>query len=208
MKFVKKEYKVEEPELKAVYKIGQAKRGWKFDPLYHNIFFIGPRGSGKTTLAKKVAEELNMKFVDTDDEIVNISGMDIEKFVKKKGWEEFRILESSILSDICKKKGQVCATGGGIILREKNRELLKKSGFVFYLMGDVITFEKRILMDKENKNRPPLSNMSLRDELICTLREREPLYLSTAHFILRADKEIDELKEEVLLFIGVKGARL
>ena len=200
--FMRKEFVVDEPDLKTVYKIGGAKRGWKFDPMSHNIFFIGPRGSGKTTLGRVVAKELNMNFVDTDEEIVNDIGMDIESFVRSYGWEKFRDIESKVLKRVCNRKSCVCATGGGIVLREENRNLIRENGFVFYLMGDVLTFEKRILSDEKNKNRPPLTDLSLRDELVVTLREREPLYLSIAQFILRADKDIDELKEDVFRFLG------
>ena len=203
--FVKKEFVVEEPDLKTVYKIGSAKRGWKFDPMSHNVFFIGPRGSGKTTLGRLVAKELNMNFVDTDEEIVDATGMDIERFVRSYGWEKFRDIESEVLKRVCRRRSCVCATGGGIVLREENRNLIRKNGFVFYLMGDVLTFEKRILSDEKNKNRPPLTNLPLREELVMTLREREPLYLSIAHFILRADKDVDELKEDVFRSLGVEA---
>ncbi|GAB6887620.1 shikimate kinase AroL [Desulfothermus okinawensis JCM 13304] len=201
--FIKKEFALEEPDLKAVYKIGGAKRGWKFDPKSHNIFFIGPRASGKTTLGKVVAKELNMDFWDTDEEIVKQIGMDIGSFVKKYSWEKFREIESQVLKNLTYRKAFVCATGGGIVLKEENRNFIKEKGFVFYLMGDVLTFEKRILSNKDNKNRPPLTDLSLREELVATLREREPLYLSIAHFILRADKDIEDLKKDVLTFLGV-----
>jgi shikimate kinase len=202
--FIKKKFFVEESDLKSVYKLGKAKRGWKFDPKVHNVFFIGLRGSGKTTLGRLIAYELNMKFVDTDEEIVNSTGMHIEKFVEKYGWDKFREKESDILRDICKRKGQVCATGGGIVLKESNRELIKKSGFVFYLMGDVLTLEQRIIKDKKNKNRPPLTSLPLREELVQSLREREPYYLATSHFILRADKNLEELKKDVFVFLGIE----
>jgi len=203
--FIKKEFIVDEPDLKTVYKIGGARRGWKFDQKSHNIFLIGPRGSGKTTLGKIVAKELNMNFIDTDEEIIKHSGVDIENYVKMHGWEKFRDLESEILKKVCSHKSIVCATGGGIVLREENRNLIREKGFVFYLMGDVLTLEKRIMADEKNKNRPPLTDLSLRDELLVTLREREPLYLSIAHFILRADKNLNELKEDVFKFLGVEA---
>ncbi len=201
--FIRKKFLVEEPDEQRVYKLGKAKRGWTFDVRVYNVFFIGPRGSGKTTVARLISRELGMEFVDTDHEFVQRVKMDISKFVEKYGWNKFREYESQILSDICKRKGQVCATGGGIILLENNRTLLRGNGFVFYLMGDIPLLEERILGDTSNKNRPPLTSLSLRDELIETLREREPLYLSTAHFILRAHNPLEELKEDVLSFLGV-----
>lgn len=203
MDFIQKKYEVEESDLQKTYKLGEAKRGWEFDYKSHNIFFIGLRGSGKTTLGKLVASDLSMKFVDTDEEIVKKVGKNIGDYVKELGWDNFRKVESEILEEICQNKGQVIATGGGIILREKNRELIRNSGFVFYLMGTIPTFVSRILNDKENKNRPPLSNMSLEEELILTLREREPFYLTTSHFIISAEKALDELKQDVYFFLGV-----
>ncbi len=204
MDFIYKKFEVEEKDLQKTHKLGEAKRGWKFDPKVHNVFFIGLRGSGKTSLGRLVASELSMVFVDTDEEVVKKIGKNIEDFVKDHGWDEFRAIESEILEDICSKNGQVIATGGGIILKDKNRELIKNSGFVFYLIGSIPTLMSRILNDKQNKNRPPLTHKPLEEELILSLREREPLYLSTAHFVVSAEKSLDELKQDVYFYLGVK----
>ncbi len=200
--FIKNKIEVEEMDLKKTYKIGEYKRDWSFDPKGDRIFFVGPRGSGKTTVGKEIAQKLGMNFLDMDEELENRMGNSIAEVVKNKGWEEFRKEEKSLLKECIEKKGLVVATGGGVVIDEDNRMLLKREKFVFYLMGDVNTLIHRLREDKGDM-RPPLTSLPLEEEIVLTLRKREPFYLEVANFILRADRGLEELTDRVIEFLGV-----
>lgn len=194
--FIKKKFEVEDPEASQTHRRGQALREG-FDPGRSNIFFIGLRGSGKTTLARQVAEHLGAEFRDTDLLIRDRAGQSIADLVQSKGWDAFRDLEQSVLEELCAQSGQVVATGGGIVLRAQNRERLKQSGQVFYLMANPVLLASR-LREQATDHRPELTELDLEQELRHTLQEREPLYYETLHFILQADQSVDELTDGVL----------
>src|SRR5947209_804954 len=97
-----------------------------------NIILIGMRGSGKSTIAKKLAKKLDKSFYDMDTILSKKVGMTLPDYVKQFGWESFRDKESKIALDVSQLTNAVIATGGGIILREENINALKKNGkFVF-----------------------------------------------------------------------------
>ena len=99
-----------------------------------NIVLVGPMGSGKTTVGRRLADELNRKFFDSDHEIIDKTGVKIEHIFDIEGENGFRDRESKVLSDLYQKKGVVIATGGGIVLKPENRRLLQQSGIVVQLM--------------------------------------------------------------------------
>jgi shikimate kinase len=174
----------------------------QFDPQEANIFLVGLRGSGKTTLGRLVAERLALLFVDTDDVIVQQAGESIAKIVSKQGWDVFRSMEKEVLRDVCSRRGQVVATGGGVVLDSGNRELLETSGVVFYLMADIATLTQRLAQDPKTDQRPALSGLAMAQELVQCLFEREPLYMRIANHVLRAEKAPAFLVEEVLEKLG------
>jgi shikimate kinase len=166
-----------------------------------NIFLVGPRGSGKTTLGRLLAERLNRPFLDTDELILAKSGRPIADIVNEQGWEEFRNMEHAVLAEVCARSHQVVATGGGIVLMQENRSLMKSCGRVFYLLADPPLLLQRLTQEPLAEQRPPLSGLPLQEELARTLTERSPLYMECADFILRAEEPSDELafKAEELL---------
>lgn len=204
IQFIKRKYHISEPHEKKMHCHGSAKSHFRFELQKSNIFFIGPRASGKSTLAKEVAQKLYGKFVDTDDIIVQRCGKTIAGLVQDKGWDYFRNQEHKVLQDICNQNGQVIATGGGIVLLPENRELIKKSGTVFYLMAEVNELVSRLLAAPNNSARPDLTDLSLEDEIASTLHERESLYFQCLDFILQACKPLHELVTDVLIALGQK----
>ena len=101
-----------------------------------NIILTGFMGAGKTTIGRIVAKELNMKFIDTDEEIVRTTGLSITEIFERFGEEYFRDIEEEIIERVASGKGLVIASGGGIVLRERNINNLKKNGIIFLLTAD------------------------------------------------------------------------
>lgn len=143
------------------------------------VVLLGYRGSGKTTVGLKLADRLWCEFVDTDQEIVRRAGKSIKDIFEQDGEPAFRDLESQVLADVLKRESDVISCGGGVILREANRELLKNSGHSrIYLRCEPDVLHQRIHSDHTTAaTRPALTNLGGGIEEIRTLMaQREPLY--------------------------------
>jgi len=166
-----------------------------------NIFLIGYRGSGKTTLGKILSEKLKMKFVDTDELIVERENKTIPEIFSKLGEKYFREIETKVLQDVIKNDNQVISTGGGIILSELNRNLIKNNGVCIYLKVDPKISYQRIYNDK---NRPPLTNLSPLEEIIYVMNYRSKFYQETAHLTIDTGiLNIEQCIEEILKFLNI-----
>lgn len=141
------------------------------------IYFIGIMGSGKSTLSKEIAKYLNYNFLDTDTLIEEREKKSINKIFEESGEDYFRKLESSVLEYVSKKEKCVVATGGGVIIKEKNRALLKSTGTVIFINSKV----EDIINNINTKNRPLLKVG--RERLINLYKERELFYKETADII-------------------------
>ena len=154
-----------------------------------NINLIGYRCSGKSAVGRQLAKELKRYFVDADLVFVEREAMSVAEFVAKSGWDEFRRLESRILSDLCYRDKIVLATGGGVILESVNRRLLKESGINFWLQVEPETVLSRLENDPQSSSlRPPLSSLDLAAEISATIKEREPFYREVADYVMAVDK--------------------
>ncbi len=185
---------VEDAERSAVYRPGEAAAA---PARPRNIFLVGPRGSGKTTVGRLAAQRLSLAFADTDALLAERAGTTIVGFVAAHGWDAFRDLEHEVLADVCGRENQVVATGGGIVLREDNRALLRACGLTVYLMADLPTLLSRLEADPNAAQRPALTDSPLREEISRVLDEREPLYFSVADAVLQAALPAEELAEAV-----------
>ncbi len=148
-----------------------------------NVYLIGPRASGKTSLGRLLAERLGRAFVDLDEVFRETRGETIAALVAREGWERFREIERDILAEAGKTPGRVVATGGGVVLLPENRTVLAR-GLVIYLQADPARLAERLMADFNPGQRPSLTGLELLEEIRTTLAEREPLYLSTAQVIL------------------------
>ena len=129
----------------------------------NNIVLIGPMGSGKTTVGRRLAEQLKIDFYDADHEIINKTGVSIDHIFDVEGEQGFRKRESDVLEELTSMHNIVLATGGGAVLSEGNRLLLKKSGSVIYLLSSVDQILRRTA---KSKTRPLLENSSDRRKTI------------------------------------------
>lgn len=183
-------------ELKNAYQGGSENR---------NIGLIGFRGTGKTTLGKKLAKRLNMQFIDTDKEIVKETGRKIPQIFQEKGEKGFREIESKIVKRVSSMENVCIAYGGGVILSKENIENLKRNSTIILLESDINTIHARI---KRDKNRPILTNKKAIEEIEHLLEERRENYEKTAslrfntgniNIYASVQKIIDTLNEKGLL---------
>jgi shikimate kinase len=164
-----------------------------------NIFLIGYRCTGKSTVGKRLAERLNWNFVDADEALVSTEGRSITQIVAQSGWDAFRRLEKSELKNLCRLENQVIATGGGVVLDEKNIELMKVNGPVIWLRANAQTIYDRFLSDhKTTSTRPSLTEKDIWDEIVTTLMERKPLYeRAMSGYVNTDDKQADDICAEI-----------
>ena len=147
-----------------------------------NILLIGYRGTGKTTVARLVADPLGWNRVDSDVALAARHGRSIKDIFAHEGEAAFRDKEAQVLADLCKLDRQVIATGGGAILRPENRVLLRQAGLVVWLKADSQTIHARLQHDPTSaESRPALTCHDALEEIEQLLAARAPLYQSTAH---------------------------
>jgi shikimate kinase len=148
-----------------------------------NLVLIGYRGTGKSAVAAILSQKLGMTVVSLDEEIVREAGMSIPEIVEKHGWPWFRDLESQIVERFSRRDQTILDTGGGVVLRARNTESLRRGGILFWLKASVAVVVDRI---QESTERPPLiDGKSFLEEVEEVLSERLPLYQAAA------DREID-----------------
>ena len=148
-----------------------------------NIFLIGYRCSGKTSVGKSLAQHLGFSFIDIDEELVSRQGLHIEEIVKKKGWNGFRQIEASVIEQVSALEGYVIATGGGAVLNEKNVKNMKKSGVLVWLKTTHDIIKERMLQDENTKQfRPSLTSKGLDEEIHETLSVRNTYYEKAMDF--------------------------
>lgn len=164
-------------------------------PADKNIYLVGPRACGKTTIGRMLATALGRPFVDLDEEFVENTGRTIADVVETEGWEGFRELETAVLAAVAETPGNVVATGGGVVLKARNRELLA-GGVVIYLQTDPEKVVERLMEELKPVQRPALTNLSLEDEVRKTVLEREPYYLAVAQLVA-PDRPLEELAERL-----------
>jgi shikimate kinase len=142
-----------------------------------NVYLIGPMGSGKTAVGRRLATLLGKEFFDSDAEIEKRTGVDIRYIFEKEGEARFRQRERDVIAELSALDGVVVATGGGVVLDPANRERLAATGVVVYLETTLDTLVRRT---KAAKTRPLLLNEDPRTVLERLMVVRRPLYEEAA----------------------------
>lgn len=164
-----------------------------------NLFLVGYRGSGKTTVGRALAERLGWAFLDADAVLEGRAGKTIRDIFAADGETAFRDLESVVLAELAQLTNTVIATGGGIVLREANRQLLVTSGFVAWLTADAPTLWARIQGDPTTvERRPALAGGGL-EEVERLLAVREPLYRAVADLEVAVGAESPDRAADAIL---------
>lgn len=139
------------------------------------IFLIGYRGTGKSTVAKLLAEKRGWDWVDADAELEARRGRTIQQIFAAEGELGFRVMEAELLAELGTRERHVVATGGGVILREDNRARLKE-GTCIWLTADADTIWQRLQVDPSTAQRRPPLTTGGKAEIDELLQRREPLY--------------------------------
>ena len=145
-----------------------------------NIFLVGPMGAGKSTIGRQLAQQLNMEFYDSDQEIEKRTGADVGWVFDVEGEEGFRDREEKVINELTEKQGIVLATGGGSVKSRETRNRLSARGVVVYLETRTQRDKKRPLLQVES---PP------REVLEALADERNPLYEEIADVTIRTDDQ-------------------
>ncbi|MBF0266234.1 MAG: shikimate kinase [Gammaproteobacteria bacterium] len=143
-------------------------------------------GAGKTTIGRRIAQYYECEFYDSDRVIEERTGVSIPLIFELEGEEGFRKRESDVISDLITKDNIVLATGGGAVLLEKNRELMKDSAFIIFLNASLEQLYKRTSRDK---NRPLLQTENPKEKLQNILDERLEIYKSIADLEIVTDNQ-------------------
>jgi len=149
-----------------------------------NVILIGPMGSGKTAVGKQLARLMRAPFRDSDAEIEARTGVDISYIFSREGEHGFRMREHEIIEEVTREHPIVLATGGGAILLEANRKVLRERGFVVYLRTSL---EQQVERVRHGRNRPLLHDVDPLSKLTELMAVRAPLYESLADFTVATD---------------------
>lgn len=150
-----------------------------------NLYLIGPMGAGKSTVGRRLARALGLRFVDLDQVIESESGSSIPLLFELQGETAFRERESAALARVTELDGIVLATGGGSVLAETNRQQLAARGFVLYLEAPIELQLERLARDH---SRPLLRAPDRAQRLRDLAAQRNPIYRQLADLTIPADR--------------------
>lgn len=165
--------------------------------LKKNIFLTGFMGSGKTSLGKMLSTMLKVEFFDTDELITRRQKMTVVDIFSRCGENFFRDRESEVLELLAKKEPGTCviSTGGGAVLRDKNRAVMKKSGLVVFLD---VSAEEAYSRLKEMDDRPLLKVKNPLEKIRALLEERKPFYYEADICINTGGRSLQEIAAELV----------
>ncbi len=155
-----------------------------------NIVLVGFMGTGKTSVGRRLASQLRMRYVDTDDIIERDSGRRISNIFSEDGEPAFRDLESEAVRKASKLYNHVISTGGGAVLREANMEALKRSGIIFCLTATPDEIYRRV---RHQTHRPLLQTPDALAKIRSMLAERHPYYAEADYMVRTTGRPFREI---------------
>ncbi len=164
------------------------------------LTLIGYRATGKTTLARLLAERLGWDWIDADVEIERRAGKSVARIFAEQGEPAFRDLEAQVIADLCRRDRLVMAAGGGAPLRPDSRRAMRKAGRVVWLTARPEIILARMSSDATTTTRrPDLTDKNPLEEIIHLLEVRTPIYQESAHLTVDTDgRTPDEMVEEII----------
>ncbi|HIT06982.1 MAG TPA: shikimate kinase [Candidatus Scybalocola faecipullorum] len=162
----------------------------------HNIALTGFMGAGKSTVAKTLSKIFGVKYIETDEMIVQKEGMTINEIFAKFGEPHFRNSETKILEELSETGGCVISCGGGTVMKDENVELLRKNGCIVLLTATPETILERV---KDSDERPILKGHKDVDFIGALMKKRRESYENAADIIVPTDeKTIDEVCTDIV----------
>lgn len=168
----------------------------------NNLILIGFMGCGKSCIGRKLSYRLQRTMIDTDKQIEKQQEMPISDIFQKHGEQAFRNMETEYLKELMENcNNQIISSGGGLPLREENRELLKELGCVIYLQVSADTVYERL---KNDMTRPLLQGNNPKERIAELLESRTAIYEQTADIMIDVnDKKYDEILDEIQEAVNV-----
>lgn len=169
------------------------------------VTLIGYRATGKTTLARLLAERLGWDWADADVEIERRAGKSIARIFAEQGERAFRDLEAQVIAELCCRTRLVLAAGGGAPMRPETRQRMRAAGMVVWLTARPETILARMSADATTASRrPALTERDALDEIVHLLAQREPVYRQAAHLEIDTEQKLpDQLADEILRRLGL-----
>lgn len=166
---------------------------------YKNIFLIGFMGAGKTTVGQVLAEKIGYRCVDPDQVLEENAGSTISTIFSEYGEDYFRELESKTLESISEGEKQVIATGGGVVIRDRNWDIMKEAGLTVYLKAPIEVLYERI---KDSTHRPLLQVENPLERARELLDKREHLYQKADLIIDTEELSVTGVADELIKILN------
>ena len=163
-----------------------------------NIALVGFMGTGKSAVGRVIAQKLEFHFIDTDDVIEQTSKAKISDIFAEHGEDYFRDLESQAVKSVALMKNQVVATGGGVVLRSSNIDLLRTGGPIFCLNATPKAIWDRV---RSSRSRPLLRGPEPLKKIETLLDKRAPYYALADHQIETTGVSVDRVADEIISYI-------
>lgn len=164
----------------------------------NNIILIGMPGCGKTTIGRELAKILGRSFFDADQVLEEVSGYKIPELFAQ-GEEVFRAVESETIAYLATKVGSVIATGGGVVKKEANINVLHLSGVIIFLNRS----PEQIVCDVDTTSRPLLA--AGKEKIYNIHEERIALYYKYADYVVSCDRAVPDILAEILVILKEVG---
>jgi shikimate kinase len=154
-----------------------------------SVVLVGMMGAGKSSIGRRLAARLGIPFVDADSEIESAAGMTIAEIFARHGEAYFRGGEARVIARLLDTGPQVLATGGGAVMNQQTRDLIRIKGISIWLKADLDMLIKRT---KRRSDRP------LVDKIKDLLPEREPLYAQSDIVVHSRDEPHEAIVDEII----------
>lgn len=168
------------------------------------IILTGFRATGKSTVGRQLAGQLNYRFIDTDKLLSERFNCTIAQYVMENDWQAFRAQEGKLLFELSEITNVVISTGGGAVINDQQWVNLRKGSLVIWLQADAVTIQERLSADAETTGqRPSLTGESIAEEVEKILTEREPLYRRSSDMAMdTVATGPEELVQNILQLLG------
>ena len=164
-------------------------------PGKHNIFLVGPMGSGKSAVGRHLARLFHLTFYDSDADIEAKTGVDISFIFEKEGEAGFRARERESIERLTRLQSIVLATGGGAVIDADNRRVLAERGIVVYLETSI---DQQLERTRHARHRPLLNDTDPEEKLTELMRRRAALYAEIANLTVSTDgRRVQLVAEEI-----------